>query len=118
MSRKNSRLVYSTDPGFAKPCQRCGSHPCRCPPARSLPPEKQTAHIRREKKGRGGKTVIVVRNLRLTANDLKTLGKQLKQACGSGGTVKDGAIEIQGEHRDKLAAVLEEMGYKVKFTGG
>ena len=118
MTRKNSRLVYSTDPGFAKRCPRCGSNPCRCPRPKSLPPEKQTAHIRREKKGRGGKTVTVVRNLHLTASDLKALGKQLKQACGSGGTVKDGAIEIQGEHRDKLAAVLAGMGYKVKFTGG
>lgn len=118
MNRKNSRLVYSTDPSFAKRCPRCHTSPCRCPQVRSLPPEEQTAHIRCEKKGRGGKTVTVVSNLQLTVDDLKALGKQLKQACGSGGTVKDGAIEIQGEHRDTLAVVLEEMGYKAKFTGG
>jgi translation initiation factor 1 len=80
--------------------------------------EKQEAQIRREKKGRGGKTVTVVRNLQLTSSDLKALGKQLRQACGSGGTVKDGAIEIQGDHRERVAAVLGELGYKVKFTGG
>ena len=62
--------------------------------------------------------MTVVRNLRLTPGDLKALGKQLKKRCGSGGTVKDGAIEIQGDHRDKVAEALRGMGYKVKFTGG
>jgi translation initiation factor 1 len=116
--RRNRPPVYSTDPNRAKRCQRCGSDPCRCPPSRSLPPEQQEAQIRREKKGRGGKTVTVVRNLRLTAADLKSLGRHLRQECGSGGTVKEGVIEIQGDHRDKVAEVLQLLGYRTKFTGG
>jgi len=76
------------------------------------------AHIQREKKGRRGKTVTVIQNLQLSADDIKSLSKRLKQACGSGGTVKDGAIEIQGDHRDKVAAELGALGYKTKFTGG
>lgn len=118
MHRKIPLPVYSTDPDFSKRCKRCGRYPCQCPPARSLPPQQQEAHIRRETKGRGGKTVTVIRNLQLIPADLKALGKQLKTACGSGGTVKDGTIEIQGDHRDKVAAELKALGYKCKFTGG
>jgi len=55
--------------------------------------------------------------LRLTPADLKLLGKHLRQVCGSGGTVKDGAIEIQGDHRDRVAAALEALGYRSKFKG-
>jgi translation initiation factor 1 len=62
--------------------------------------------------------VTVVRNLRLTVADLKALGKRLKKACGSGGTVKDGAIEIQGDHRERIAEALQALGYRTKFTGG
>jgi translation initiation factor 1 len=116
--RKRPLPVYSTDPNRAVRCQRCKSHPCRCPPSRSWPPENQEAHIRRETKGRGGKTVTVVYNLRLTPADLKSLGKHLKQACGSGGTAKNGTIEIQGDHRNAIAETLQTLGYKVKFTGG
>ena len=119
MSRRRKRnVVYSTDSAFAKRCQRCGSYPCRCPKPKSLPPEKQTAGIRREKKGRGGKTVTIVMDLQLTPADLKALGKKLKQKCGTGGAVKDGNIEIQGDHREKVAAELNKLGYKTKFVGG
>ena len=117
MSRKRRPPVYTTRP-VPRTCKRCGHDPCRCPPARSLPPEKQEAHLRRETKGRGGKTVTVVRNLRLTPTDLQALDKELRHACGSGGTVKDGVIEIQGDHRERVAEVLREQGYRVKFTGG
>lgn len=86
--------------------------------SRSLPPGPQEAHIRREKKGRGGKTVTVVYNLRLGPDQLKELGKHLRQACGTGGTVKEGIIEIQGDHREKVAGVLQAAGYRTKFTGG
>jgi translation initiation factor 1 len=85
---------------------------------KSLPPNQQTAYLHRESKGRGGKTVSLVKNLILSDADLKSLLKRLKQACGSGGTVKDGLIEIQGEHRQTIAEVLKGLGYKVKIAGG
>jgi translation initiation factor 1 len=62
--------------------------------------------------------VTVVGNLQLSAEDMKALGKRLKQACATGGTVKVGNIEIQGDHRDKVAVELQALGYKTKFTGG
>ena len=119
MPRDRRRPVYSTNPNVRTRCRKCGSDPCRCSQrTRSLPPEQQVAHIRREKKGRRGKTVTVVGNLQLSTEDMKSLGKHLKQACGTGGTVKEGNIEIQGDHRDKVASELGSLGYKTKFTGG
>jgi len=118
MSQKKRNIVYSTDPAFKKRCPRCGSFPCRCPKPKSVPPEQQTACIRREKKGRGGKTVTVIMELQLTPADMKDLSKQLKQACGVGGAIKEGNIEIQGDNRDKIAEKLQQLGYKVKFVGG
>ncbi|MBN1302844.1 MAG: translation initiation factor [Anaerolineales bacterium] len=84
----------------------------------SLPPGKQTAYLHRDSKGRGGKVVTVIRRLVLSEQDMIALARQLKQACGTGGAVKEGAIEIQGEQREKIAAVLESLGYKVKIAGG
>ncbi len=87
--------------------------------SRSLPPNEQTIAIRREKKGRGGKQVTVMRGFQLAAKELEKLGKQLKKGCGSGGTVKpEGVIEIQGDHREKIATLLQKQGFKTKFTGG
>ena len=83
-----------------------------------MPPQQQTLYLHRESKGRGGKTVTLVKGLVLSDDDLKSLAKQLKQVCGTGGTFKDGVIEIQGEHREKIAEVLKQMGYKVKIAGG
>ena len=62
--------------------------------------------------------MTLVKNLVLSEEDMKDLAKKLKQLCGSGGTVKGGIIEIQGEHREKIAEVLKKMGYKVKIAGG
>ena len=87
-------------------------------PTRSLPPQQQNAYLHRDSKGRGGKIVTVVKNLVLKENDLKDLSKKLKQACGSGGTIKDGTIEIQGDHREKISSVLQALGYHVKIAGG
>ncbi|MEW6285340.1 MAG: translation initiation factor [Chloroflexota bacterium] len=84
----------------------------------SLPPQQQIVYLHRDKSGRGGKVVTLVKNLILTEDDLKSLAKTLKQECGSGGTVKDGVIEIQGEHRERIAAVLGRLGYRVKIAGG
>jgi translation initiation factor 1 len=114
----NHPTVYSTDPNFAKRCPHCGQDPCRCPKKKSLTPKEQTAAIHFEKKGRAGKAVSLVKGLQLTDEDLKTLAKELKTACGSGGTVKDGGIEIQGDQREKIATHLRKLGYKTKFVGG
>jgi translation initiation factor 1 len=86
--------------------------------ATSLPPQQQTIYLHRESSGRAGKAVTLVKKLILSEDDLKALAKKLKQECGTGGTVKDGVIEIQGEHREKIAGVLQKLGYKVKIAGG
>lgn len=84
----------------------------------SLPPQDQTIYLHRDSKGRGGKAVTLVKNLVLSEKDLKEFATQLKQVCGSGGTLKEGVIEIQGEHREKIAEALKKLGYKVKIAGG
>lgn len=114
MRRKRNIVYSSADDDFeARPPE---------PPKtvlRSQPPAQQTIAIRREKKGRGGKQVTVLRDFQLTEKDLGKLGKQLKKACGSGGTVKEGGIiEIQGDHRDRIAELLQKQGFKTKFVGG
>lgn len=111
-------VVYSTEWDSQPVCSRCHKRPCICKNTISLPAREQTAHIRRETKGRGGKSVITISNLVLSERDLKALAKKLKKSCGTGGTVKDGIIEIQGEHRDKIAEELSKKGYNIKFTGG
>ncbi|MDB5313583.1 MAG: translation initiation factor Sui1 [Gemmataceae bacterium] len=83
------------------------------------PPRKvHTVRVGRETAGRRGKGVTTVFDLPLTEDGMKDLATTLKQKCGTGGTVKDGRIEIQGDHRDRIVAELEKMGYKVKRTGG
>jgi len=84
----------------------------------SLPPGQQTVYLHRESSGRGGKAVTLVKNLVLSDDDLKALAKKLKQECGTGGTIKDGLIEIQGEQRQRIADLLQRLGYKVKIAGG
>ncbi|MBL8063056.1 MAG: hypothetical protein JNK32_08570 [Anaerolineales bacterium] len=108
----NNKTVWSSSDGDLRKKEQTASH------ARSLPPQQQTAYLHRESGGRGGKVVSVVKNLILTEDDLKVLAKKLKQECGTGGTVKDGLIEIQGEHRQRMAEVLTRLGYKVKIAGG
>ena len=112
MLRKESRTVWSSDHGDLRK-QRTQSTPVI-----SLLPNQQTIFLHRQSKGRGGKTVTLIKNLVLSEDDLKSLAKKLKQACGSGGTVKEDLIEIQGEHREKIAEVLQLLGYKVKIAGG
>ena len=108
----NNRTVWSSDSGDLRKKSQTVAY------AKSLPPQQQTAYLHRESGGRGGKVVSVVKNLVLTEDDLKALAKKLKQECGTGGTVKDGVIEIQGEHRQRMAEVLTRLGYKVKIAGG
>ncbi len=113
----NSKTVWSSEDGDLR---KKALTPSPSPSGRgeSLPLRQQTAYLHRESGGRGGKVVSVVKNLVLTEDDLKTLAKKLKQECGTGGTVKDGMIEIQGEHRQRMAEVLKKLGYKVKIAGG
>ena len=79
---------------------------------------KDVVRVSRETKGRGGKAVTVVTGISLADRDLDALGKQLKASCGSGGTVKDGVIEVQGDHIDRIVALLVAQGYKAKRAGG
>lgn len=74
--------------------------------------------VGRETKGRKGKGVTVVTGVPLAGTELKAFAKELKTRCGSGGTVKDGVIEIQGEHRDSIVAEIEKRGWQVKRVGG
>ena len=105
---KNSRRVYSTDGGRIREEE----------PEEVLPETDGIVRVRREKKGRGGKTVTVIAGLSMTGNDLKRLAKQLKKRCGGGGAVKDGSIELQGDHVDAMVTELVRLGYQVKRSGG
>jgi translation initiation factor 1 len=117
---KNSGgLVYSTEGGRMCPVCREPQARCACKSKQAaLPLGDGKVRVSRETSGRGGKAVTVVRGLPLDAAALTQLGKQLKAACGTGGTVKDGVIEIQGDHADKLVALLQAQGYAVKRSGG
>ncbi len=112
MGKDDRPTVYSTEWGDQR------KQKDKPTSASSLSPSEQTAYLHRETKGRGGKVVSVVRNLQLSDKDLKDLSRKLKAACGTGGTIKDGMIEIQGEHREKIAAILQNLGYKTRVAGG
>lgn len=105
---KNSRLVYSTESGRVKEEKS------------SLLPDKGdgVVRIQRQVSGRKGKGVMLITGLCKPETELKTLAKSLKQLCGSGGSVKQGVIEIQGDQRDKVKTYLEAQGYTVKIAGG
>ena len=116
--RPNQGLVYSTEHGAM--CPQCG-HPkkqCACSQRKSLPKGDGIVRVSRETKGRKGKDVTIISGLPLDEAAIQTLAKQLKQRCGSGGTVKDGVIEIQGDHRSLLMTELTAQGYRVKQAGG
>lgn len=89
---------------------------CRAPQARQ--PTDGVVRVSRETKGRAGKGVTLVKGLALEAMALAALGKQLKTACGSGGTVKDGVIEVQGDHCERIIEMLKSQGLVVKRAGG
>ena len=118
----NSRLVYSTESGKACPsCQKPVSK-CTCKKKKS---RSQTnikydgvIRIQREVKGRKGKTVTTISAFQLADDELRNLAAQLKRSCGAGGSVKDGIIMIQGDHRDILLSELKNRGYTVKLAGG
>lgn len=112
-------LVYSTDSGRMCPECRQPVDQCRCnTAAKVLPSADGVVRVSRETKGRAGKGVTLVRGLALDPVALVALGKQLKTACGSGGTVKDGVIEVQGDHCDRIVETLKSQGFSVKRAGG
>ncbi len=112
-----SSLVYSTDGGRMCPTCRQPVGECQCH-ARPVPKGDGVVRVSRETKGRGGKAVTLVKGLALDDPALQALAKRLKAACGSGGTVKDHVIEVQGDHVDKVVAWLGQQGHTVKRAGG
>jgi translation initiation factor 1 len=108
-------LVYSTETG--RLCPDCGKAvaSCTCKAnAKAVVAGDGVVRVSRQTKGRGGKTVTLVKGVALDAMSLATLGKALRSACGSGGTVKDGVIEIQGDHVELVANTLVKMGHRAK----
>ena len=113
MSEEKSKLVYSTDqaiPRKEKPVEKVIQT--------SMRPAEQKVIVRLDRKGRGGKSVTVIEGLQMPENERETLLKQLKTRLGTGGTMKEATLEIQGDHRDALMAALKKMGYRPKRSGG
>lgn len=117
MSTPASRLVYSTETG--RVCQQCAlaMDACTCTRQSAVTGNGQVT-VSRQTKGRGGKCVTVVEQVALDSAALAQLGKQLRNKCGAGGTVKDGVIEIQGDHCEVVLRALLEAGHKAKRKGG
>ncbi len=119
MGSSNHRLVYSDEIGST--CPKCGQplQKCRCNNSTEKQSKKDgIVRIQRETKGRKGKGVTLITGVPLAGDELKSLAKKLKQRCGTGGTIKNGVIEIQGDHRDLLLRLLQEKGWTVKKAGG
>ena len=113
--RGNARTVYST--GAGRICPRCGWPEANCQCSRKAEdpiPSRIVAKLRMEKKGRGGKTVTVIDGLPRNAAFLKELSQELKRACGTGGTVIDGGIELHGDLRERVREVLAQKKFTVK----
>jgi translation initiation factor 1 len=115
---KDGDLVYSTEPGAM--CPGCGRPvaACTCRSQKVAPKGYGVVRVGRETKGRKGKGVTVITGVPLDAAGVLQLAARLKRRCGSGGTVKDGVIEIQGDHRDIVVAELQKEGWTVKRSGG
>lgn len=114
MSKKNKSItgvVYSTDPGFEYQFDQI-------PAQETLAPNQQDLRVQLDKKQRNGKAVTLITGFIGTEDDLITLGKKLKQKCGTGGSAKNGEILVQGDFRDKIVEVLKNEGFKVKKSGG
>jgi len=119
-SRANEKaaLVYSTE--YGRICPVCGEKKAECVCRRREISSRWDGIVRvgRQTKGRKGKGVTLIEGLIMDRDSLKKLASRLKQLCGSGGTIKDGIIEIQGDHRDILVDEISKLGWKVKKTGG
>jgi translation initiation factor 1 len=110
----NRRIVYSSDGGRAGSAKTGPQKPATPPGF----PDDGVVRISREKGQRGGKTVTVVRGLPERGPALEARAAELKRLCGAGGTLRDGVIEIQGDHRERIAERLRGLGYTVKLAGG
>ncbi|RTL52107.1 MAG: translation initiation factor Sui1 [Rhodocyclaceae bacterium] len=118
MQGKGSGLVYSTEHG--RMCGDCRQPlaACTCKQQKAAPITDGIVRVSLETKGRKGKGVTLVKGLGMDDDALAQLAKQLKAACGSGGTVKDGVIEIQGDHCERIMETLKQKGLTVKRAGG
>jgi translation initiation factor 1 len=112
------RVVHSTEQGTMCPGCRQPKAACRCTTSRKSTSPDGVVRVARETKGRKGKGVTLVTGLGLDDDALKTLAKELKKKVSAGGAIKDGVIELQGDHRDAVVAELQERGYKAKKSGG
>ena len=117
-NNKHSGIVYSTEHG--RTCPACGkpAQGCICRKKNAAPQGDGIVRVGRITKGCKGKGLTVITGIPLGYDGLADLAKQLKQKCGAGGTIKDGAVEIQGDHRDMLVEKLKKLGYTVKRSGG
>ena len=116
--RDDPVMVYSTERGLVCPRCRLPTSGCRCEKEEPAPEGDGIARVRRETKGRGGKTVTTVSGFQLGGETLRNLASDLKRRCGTGGTAKDGVIEIQGDHRETIVAELSRRGFTAKLSGG
>jgi translation initiation factor 1 len=117
MKSSNGGLVYSTESGRMCPDCRQPLAACACKPG-AAPVGDGHVRVSYQTKGRGGKGVTLVKGLALDPAALAELGKALRTACGSGGTVKDGVIEVQGDHCERILAELDKRGHQAKRAGG
>ena len=113
-----ARIVYSTGVGSLCPNCRRPVRECVCPKGAPGAAKPSAVRVGRETKGRAGKGVTTVTGLPLSSSEIDSLAAQLKKRCGSGGTVRDGVIEIQGDHRDLIVAELTKLGWPAKKSGG
>jgi translation initiation factor 1 len=114
----NSRIVYSTAVGSLCPNCRRPVRACVCPKGVAGAAKRSAVRVGRETAGRAGKGVTTIAGLPLALGDIEALATKLKKRCGSGGTVREGVIEIQGDHRDAIVAELTKMGWEAKRSGG
>jgi translation initiation factor 1 len=113
-----ARIIYSTGIGSLCPNCRRSVRDCVCPKGAPGAAKPAAVRVGREVKGRAGKGVTTVAGLPMSLSDIEALAGKLKRRCGSGGTVRNGVIEIQGDHRDVIVAELIKLGWQAKRSGG
>ena len=121
----NERVVWVTGAGQIRYCSRCGKpeNECRCREERRMgsasnEPRDGFVRLSLDRKQRRGKAVTIIANLPGDLAQLTALAQEFRKLCGAGGSLKDGNIELQGDHRDKVEARLKTLGYKIKRVGG